>query len=132
MLDEPQSQQRAPDELNRFTVQNYLLMAHMAALRLLLQRYADNQPRAEVEATLERAFARLRGTLGAAAREEGAPHDGTVRIAAWRGWAPLRRRLRLLQQDAEQVAVCHGAIDAALGRGLHRSTLKKSADAGWN
>ncbi|MFJ1468206.1 FUSC family protein [Massilia orientalis] len=116
MLDEPQSQQRAPAELNRFTVQNYLLMSHMAALRLLLQRYADNLPRAEVEATLEHAFARLRSTLGAAAQAEPAAHDGTVRIAAWPGWAPLQRRLRLLQQDAAQVALCHGPIDAALGR----------------
>jgi uncharacterized membrane protein YccC len=114
MLDEPQSQQRAPAELNRFTVQNYLLMAHMAALRLLLQRYADNLPRADVEATLDDAFARLRSTLGAA---QAAPHDGTVRSTAWPGWAPLQRRLRLLQQDAAQVALCHGTIDAALGRG---------------
>jgi hypothetical protein len=38
-------------------------------------------------------------------------------MAAWTGWAPLRRRLRLLQQDAAQVALCHGPIDAALGRG---------------
>ncbi len=128
MLDEPAAQQRAPAELNRFTVQNYLLMAHMAALRLLLQRYADNLPRADVEAALVHAFARLRGTLGAAARAEGAaPHGST----AWPGWAPLQRRLRLLQQDAEQVAVCHGAIDAVLGRTVHRSTAK-TADAGWN
>jgi uncharacterized membrane protein YccC len=128
MLDEPAAQQRAPAELNRFTVQNYLLMAHMAALRLLLQRYADNLPRADVEAVLVHAFARLRSTLGAAARAEGAaPHGST----AWPGWAPLQRRLRLLQQDAEQVAVCHGAIDAVLGRAVHRST-SKTADAGWN
>jgi uncharacterized membrane protein YccC len=110
MLDEPASRQRAPDELNRYTVQNYLLMAHMAALRLLLQRYADNLPRAEVAAALEHAFARLRGTPGAAA------HDSTVWIAAWPGWAPLQRRLRLLHQDAAQVALCHGVIAAALGR----------------
>jgi uncharacterized membrane protein YccC len=131
MLDEPQSQQRAPAELNRFTVQNYLLMAHMAALRLLLQRYADNLPRAEVEATLEHAFARLRSTLGAAHGEPAAPHGSTVWIAAWPGWAPLQRRLRLLHQDAAQVALCHGAIDTALGRALHRST-SKTVDAEWN
>jgi uncharacterized membrane protein YccC len=116
MLDEPAAQQRAPDELNRFTVQNYLLMAHMAALRLLLQRYADNLPRAEVEAALEHAFARLRSTLGTATQPEPAPHDSTVWIAAWPGWAPLQRRLRLLQQDAAQVALCHVTIGAALRR----------------
>jgi uncharacterized membrane protein YccC len=117
MLDEPASRQRAPAELNRFTVQNYLLMAHMAALRLLLQRYADDLPRADVEAALEHAFARLRSTLGAPPQGEAAlAHDSTVWIAAWPGWAPLQRRLRLLQQDAAQVASCHGVIDAALGR----------------
>lgn len=132
MLDEPAAQQRAPAELNRYTVQNYLLMAHMAALRLLLQRYADNLPRADVEAALEHAFARLRGTLGAAAQAEpAAPHDSTARVASWPGWAPLQRRLRLLQQDAAQVAQCHDVIDAALGRGVHRST-SKTVDAGWN
>jgi uncharacterized membrane protein YccC len=131
MLDEPASQQRAPAELNRFTVQNYLLMAHMAALRLLLQRYADNLPRAEVEATLGHAFARLRGTLGAAQAEPAPLPGSTDRMAAWTGWAPLRRRLRLLQQDAAQVALCHGVIDSALGRTMHRST-SKTVDAGWN
>jgi hypothetical protein len=103
----------------------------MAALRLLLQRYADNLPRAEVEAALGHAFARLRSTLGAAQGELAAPHGSTTWIAAWPGWAPLQRRLRLLQQDAEQVAVCHGAIDGALGRTPHRS-ISKTADAGWN
>jgi hypothetical protein len=73
MLDEPAAKQRAPDELNRFTVQNYLLVAHMAALRLLLQRYADNMPRAEVEAALESAFAEVRASLGGAdGRDRGA------------------------------------------------------------
>jgi hypothetical protein len=52
-------------------------------------------------------------------------------MAAWTGWAPLRRRLRLLQQDAAQVALCHGVIDSALGRTMHRST-SKTVDAGWN
>ncbi|MFS2020038.1 hypothetical protein ACEN88_26090, partial [Massilia sp. CT11-108] len=55
----------------------------------------------------------------------------TDRMAAWTGWAPLRRRLRLLQQDAAQVALCHGVIDSALGRTMHRST-SKTVDAGWN
>jgi hypothetical protein len=99
----------------------------MAALRLLLQRYADNLPRAEVEATLEHAFARLRSTLGAATQAEtAAPHGSAV----WPGWAPLQRRLRLLQQDAAQVALCHGAIDTALGRTVHRSTSKTVDE--WN
>jgi uncharacterized membrane protein YccC len=117
MLDEPAAQQRAPAELNRFTVQNYLLMAHMAALRLLLQRYAENLPRAEVEAALEGAFATVRSKLGAAAPAPDAAPDGrSVWIASWPGWAPLQRRLRQLQQDAAQLALSSAAIDGVLGR----------------
>jgi uncharacterized membrane protein YccC len=118
MLDEPADKQRAPDELNRFTVQNYLLVAHMAALRLLLQRYAADMPRAEVEAALERMFAEVRASLGDAPRATAAaapaPDGSTVWIAAWPGWAPLQRRLRLLQEDAAQVAVSQAAIREVL------------------
>jgi len=118
MLDEPADKQRAPDELNRFTVQNYLLVAHMAALRLLLQRYAENMPAAEVEAALERMFAEVSASLGAALPAGQTPADGrTVWIAEWPGWAPLHRRLRLLQQDAAQVALSRAAIREVLGRG---------------
>jgi uncharacterized membrane protein YccC len=118
MLDEPADKQRAPDELNRFTVQNYLLVAHMAALRLLLQRYAENLPAAEVEAALERMFGEVRASLGAAPGAGPASPDGrTVWIAEWPGWAPLHRRLRLLQQDAAQVAESRAAIGDVLGRG---------------
>jgi len=117
MLDEPADKRRAPDELNRFTVQNYLLVAHMAALRLLMQRYAENLPAREVEAALEGMFAQVRASLGAAADAAPAQAAGqTTWIAAWPGWAPLQRRLRLLQRDADQVALSRAAIGAALGR----------------
>jgi uncharacterized membrane protein YccC len=117
MLDEPADKRRATAELNRFTVQNYLLVAHMAALRLLLQRYADKLPRAEVDAALEGGFAVVRTSLGAAPPTAGAPADQPAgRSADWPGWAPLRRRLRLLQQDATQAALSSEAIGEALGR----------------
>lgn len=132
MLDEPAAQQRAPAELSRFTVQNYLLMAHMAALRLLLLRYAENMPRAEVEAALVGAFAKVRSNLGAAPPADPAAPDGrTVWIAAWPGWAPLQRRLRLLQQDAALVALSGAAIDGVLGRDTHRPA-SKTARTEWN
>jgi uncharacterized membrane protein YccC len=115
MLDEPADKQRAIAELNRFTVQNYLLVAHMAALRLLLQRYADKLPRAEVDAALEGGFAGVRTSLGTAPPVAGVPVDRTRnRNADWPGWAPLQRRLRLLQQDAAQVALSSDAIGVAL------------------
>jgi hypothetical protein len=90
----------------------------MAALRLLLQRYAADMPRAEVEAALERMFAEVRASLGDAPRATAAaapaPDGSTVWIAAWPGWAPLQRRLRLLQEDAAQVAVSQAAIREVL------------------
>jgi uncharacterized membrane protein YccC len=117
MLDEPAAKQRAAAELNRFTVQNYLLVAHMAALRLLLQRYAENMPRAEVDAALSRTFAVVRASLGAAPALAGAaPEVLPARSADWAGWEPLRRRLRLLEEDAAQVAASSAALGAALGR----------------
>jgi hypothetical protein len=117
MLDEPAAKQRAPAELNRFTVQNYLLMAHMAALRLLLQRYAQGMPRAQVEAALDGVFAGLRTSLGKAPQAEEMSLDRpTSDNAGWPGWTPLQRRLRLLQQDAAQVALTYGAIGDVLGR----------------
>ena len=112
---EPAAKQRAPAELNRFTVQNYLLVAHMAALRLLLQRYAEGMPRAEVEAALDGAFARVRSSLastpGDTSAETGAPANTAEQ---WPGWAPLQRRLRLLQQDAAEVSLASRAIGDAL------------------
>jgi len=118
MLDEPVDKQRAPGELNRFTVQNYLLVAHMAALRLLLQRYAENLPSREVEAALERMFAEVRASLGAPPQAGPASPDGRISwMAQWPGWAPLQRRLRLLQQDAARVAQSRAAIGNVLGRG---------------
>jgi uncharacterized membrane protein YccC len=124
MLDEPVAKQRAPEELNRFTVQNYVLVAHMAALRLLLRRYQENMPRAEVEAVLENMFAAVRRGLETGPQAEGRPPEGqTMRSAEWPGWAPLQRRLRLLQQDAGQVALSRAAIGDALGR-AHQGTSK--------
>ncbi|HEX8786220.1 MAG TPA: FUSC family membrane protein [Telluria sp.] len=126
MLDEPAAKQRAPAELNRFTVQNYVLVAHMAALRLLLLRYAQDMPRAEVNAALEDMFARVRSSLGATAHEEGGPAQGqTTWIAEWPGWAPLQRRLRLLQRDAAQVALSNLALGDALGRPVPEDVVKK-------
>jgi uncharacterized membrane protein YccC len=117
MLDEPAAKQRAPAELNRYTVQNYLLVAHMAALRLLLQRYAEDMPRAEVDAALGRAVGAVRASLGAAPETAAAAPDAPARpLADWPGWGPLRRRLRLLERDAAQVALGRKAIAEALGK----------------
>jgi uncharacterized membrane protein YccC len=116
MLDEPARKRRAPDELNRFTVQNYLLVAHMASLRLLLQRYAANMPRAEVEAALKTTFDAVKASLGMLPPpERAAVAEHTTWIAEWPGWAPLHRRLRLLQLDAAHLAQSSAGIGASVG-----------------
>jgi uncharacterized membrane protein YccC len=126
MLDEPADKQRAPAELNRFMVQNYLLMAHMASLRLLLQRYAENMPRTLVAAALERMFDSVRTSLGAAPQHE-ASSTGEAPIPApdWPGWVPLQRRLRLLQQDAAEVARGSAAIGEVLGQPVNVALAEK-------
>ena len=117
MLDEPAAKQRAPAELTRFTVQNYLLVAHMAALRLLMQRYSEGMPRAAVAAAIDGALARVRSSLESAPEATSADSDSlTTPVEQWPGWAPLQRRLRLLQLDADQVALANQAIGAALAR----------------
>lgn len=132
MLDEPADKHRATAELNRFTVQNYLLVSHFAALRLLLQRHKQGLPQEAVNAVLDQvceevraALVRARRSLGAAApardqKEALAPaHMGAIRktqAAAWPGWLPLQRRARLLLHDAGEIAAASGPIGAALGR----------------
>jgi uncharacterized membrane protein YccC len=114
MLDEPPDKQRVPDEFNRFTVENYLLMAHMAALRLLLQRYAANLPRGQVDAALEQMFAEVGASLGTAQPAAGPAPGREVDNANWPGWAPLQRRVQLLRQTATQVELGSAAIRDSL------------------
>ncbi len=118
MLDEPAAKRRASAELNLFIVQNYVLVAHIAALRLLLQRYTDKLPAPEVDAALEDMFARVAGSLAPAPDAVPTPPPGrTSWVAEWPGWAPLQRRVSLLQRDAAQVAASHAAVGDVLGRG---------------
>ncbi|MBP0597042.1 FUSC family protein [Herbaspirillum sp. LeCh32-8] len=53
MMDEPVTKHRAVKELNRFIVQNYLVAAHIAALRLMLRRHQDNVPEGPVNKLIE-------------------------------------------------------------------------------
>lgn len=54
MLDEPQSKQRAVEEINEFVVQNYLVVAHVAAIRLLMRHHMENVPKDAVDRILQR------------------------------------------------------------------------------
>jgi len=90
-------------------------------------------PRAQVEAALEQMFGALRARLGMAAPAAGAgpARERMAPAAPWAGWVPLQRRLKLLQQDAEQVALGSVAIDEALGRGGQgQAVVKDEARSG--
>jgi hypothetical protein len=54
-MDEPLSKQHAVREINRFVVQNYLVAAHVAAMRVLLRRHTPGLPREQVNDVVEHA-----------------------------------------------------------------------------
>lgn len=135
MLDEPQAQQRGVEDINQFIVQNYLVVSHVAAIRLLLRRHAQGIPRNPVNGILQHTGNQVVGTLvraQAALGEEGnSPSfdaletvespatalvvDESDDAAAWSGWNRLQRRTRLLLADSRKIAV----RSAAIGRALH-------------
>jgi len=139
MLDEPARMQRAAEDINLFIVQNYLLVAHVAALRSILRRHAKELPEDavnamlrqshdEVSAILDAALAKhgdgvgasgrgglaLGGTNGAVPAQAGAmpgQHGGAEAGAApWSGWPLVQRRIRLLQADASKIIIHSEAI----------------------
>jgi uncharacterized membrane protein YccC len=137
MLDEPSSKQRAVEDINLFIVQNYLLVAHVAALRAILRRHAKELPAAQVNAMLTESHDQVVDVLEHALD----PRNAAVRAAAsqageealmsastlsaqsaaaaqvtqnaqvpWSGWPLVQRRIRLLQQDAVKIIVHREAI----------------------
>ncbi|KKO63768.1 Inner membrane protein YccS [Janthinobacterium sp. KBS0711] len=120
MLDEPASKQRAVEDINLFIVQNYLLVAHVAALRSILGRHASQLPVAPVNAllghshtqvclTLSRALDQLddKAAISAPLAAAAAPPVSEV---DWSGWPLVKRRIRLLQADADKIVVHSAAI----------------------
>jgi len=129
MLDEPASKQRAAEDINLFIVQNYLLVAHVAALRAILRRHVKDIPADDVSAMLAHSHQQVYATLSAALARHGAAVAGGSRQAAggaapavadgtahdwsvpgWPGWPLVQRRIRLLQADADKIIVHSEAI----------------------
>jgi uncharacterized membrane protein YccC len=120
MLDEPARMQRAVEDINLFIVQNYLLVAHVAALRAILRRHTKELPTAPVNAMLSeshdqvvRILTQALAPQGKAAMTMAAPAaapstDGTS--VPWSGWPLVQRRIRLLQADALKIIVHSEAI----------------------
>src|SRR5450830_720243 len=144
MMDEPISKQRAVQEINRFVVQNYLVAAHIAALRILLRRHAAGLPREPVNQLIEQTYQSatahllkaqgiLAGPTAAAAAtvvpvEEVLPANplaDTVaaedfaltsqpEVEVWSGWHTFRRRSTLLDRDLQDIVAQTGVIDNIL------------------
>jgi uncharacterized membrane protein YccC len=136
MLDEPSSKQRAVEDINLFIVQNYLLVAHVAALRAILRRHTKELPAAEVNAMLAEshdqvvevlehaldprsAQAEARIAAGQAGEDAlmspstlSAQADAAAQAAQvpWSGWPLVQRRIRLLHADAVKIIVHREAI----------------------
>lgn len=120
MLDEPASKQRAVEDINLFIVQNYLLVAHVAALRSILGRHDHELPATQVNAllthshtqvclTLSRALEQLdsKASIGAPLTSQPAPVSAD---GSWSGWPLVQRRIRLLQADADKIVIHSAAI----------------------
>jgi uncharacterized membrane protein YccC len=125
MKDEPPGKQRAVEEINQFILQNYLVAAQIAAIRLLLRNHRQSLPRDSVNAWLEQACDQACRTLESAgsALDTGSVPELTAGRSDdaggdWPGWAPLQRRTGLLQSDTRMVAL----QAAAIGRALRRAT----------
>ena len=123
MQDEPASKRRAVEEINQFILQNYLVAAQIAAIRLLLRNHADELPQEAVNAWLGqacdqacRALEEARRALDSGMAQPAASGEAAPAEAAggWSGWLPLQRRTGLLQADARQVALQAGAVARAL------------------
>jgi uncharacterized membrane protein YccC len=121
MLDEPASKQRAAEDINQFIVQNYLLVAHVAALRAILRRHVKDIPADAVNATLETSHAQVIRTLAHALAQHdvppstqpvapAAPQSAPGIAVSWPGWPVVQRRIRLLHSDADKIIVHSEAI----------------------
>ncbi|QGZ43101.1 FUSC family protein [Pseudoduganella flava] len=125
MLDEPASKRRAVEDINLFIVQNYLLVAHVAALRAILRRHVKDIPAREVNRMLAASHVQVCRTLAEALAKHGvqAPLPNLEADLAWSetiaptgsvewaGWPVVQRRVRLLQADAEKITVHSEAIE---------------------
>jgi uncharacterized membrane protein YccC len=134
MLDEPARKQRAVEDINLFIVQNYLLVAHVAALRAILRRHTKELPTSAVNAMLGESHDQVVDILTraldprrAVAREAASQADEDALMSAstlsaqsaaaaqaavvpWSGWPLVQRRIRLLQADAVKIIVHRDAI----------------------
>ncbi|NEX64017.1 FUSC family membrane protein [Noviherbaspirillum galbum] len=128
MQDEPENKRYALMELDRFVVQNYLVVAHCAAIRLIMHRHPAPPENGLPAAMIERIARGLAGQLGTAQEALRAPEarlraadasaareDGTEETSdaarAWTGYRLLQQRARQLASDADVIT----GVSAAIG-----------------
>ncbi|MBT1535985.1 FUSC family protein [Ralstonia solanacearum] len=115
MLDEPKSRHRAVDNLNRFIVQNYLVAAHVAAVRILVSQRAqeldETDTRALIDQTVEAA---LESLARAKERFDQAIHEG--------GWGVRPR-------DTQELGAADFADQSARSRMIDAATHPDSLSA---
>jgi uncharacterized membrane protein YccC len=137
MTDEPSNKQRATKELNLFVIQNYLVTAHVAALRIILKRYSSTMPRNDVRILVAHTFTmadkKLREALqillahtAQPSSTNAAPNDTdisapefvleseTPEMTNWSGWHTLQRRADRLTKDLMEIIKQTEAISQAL------------------
>ncbi|MFZ1180392.1 MAG: FUSC family membrane protein [Herbaspirillum sp.] len=147
MMDEPVSKQHAVPEINRFVVQNYLVAAHIAALRMLLRRHTEGLPHEPVNQLIAQTYQSATAYLQQAANiwsppgsvsatgldEESTPSAPltetataddigatiTPEVNAWPGWHTLQRRSMLLNDDLREIVTQSGAIANILHQTEH-------------
>jgi len=94
MLDEPARKQHAVEDINLFIVQNYLLVAHVAALRAILRRHVKELPTGPVNAMLSESHDQVVEVLARALNPRGA-------VTSQAGDDALMAASRLSAQRAE-------------------------------
>lgn len=123
MLREPRAAQRGVAPLHRFISAAYLYAAHLAALRVLLQRHHDELGTADISRHLDTALDKLQDELAAGAA--GTPRrplpvltpaaiDARDLGSDWSAPARLRRRLSLLEHAADELLNEARALQAAI------------------
>jgi uncharacterized membrane protein YccC len=127
MLQEPESRHFIKTELNAFITENYLLAAHLTAVKVLLQRRASHidaehassvmgLARSDVEAQLSegiRLLTRRGSDTAADAQTTAPPATAPAPLLEWNAETSLEHRLDNIRDDARRIRDLAGAIALA-------------------
>jgi hypothetical protein len=121
MLDEPVSKHRAVDNLNQFIIQNHLIVAHIAGLRMLVIHNAEDRSYITLDTAINRirnACEKSKGSVDSDHLKN--PHliFSTEALTAskvnYPSWFRIQQRIELLHQDIEKIIASNLAIRGCL------------------